>query len=120
MNAIALRKTKGLNKTQIEHALKDCFYLTEQPAKVQECFASIQLRYWSGKHVIQEMKNGIIHNMYLNFQVQFLCGLSRGQILAADLNTQYALSFRVPKEEYKMMNYVLIRSTAFQPAITLS
>lgn len=120
ITSIRNKQQSGVTNSQIQHMLQDCFYVNELPKELQDCLYFRALRYWSGKFIIEQMKYGMIWYMDKNYHVEFSSGLgsgsklSRGSIIAADLNTQYALSFRRALPELNLINYVIIKDTNFQ------
>jgi hypothetical protein len=74
------------------------------PEHDQWRFQSYSLLYWKGSHLLSRIKDGMIDGVY---QVIYHPPLTRGKILA-NPETQYALSFRAPNQEYNLPAYVIV------------
>lgn len=76
---------------------------------VDKYFHTYYLLYWSGKHLISKLSNreGFIEKDGILWKVIFHKGLTRGKI-AANLDSQYALSFRQADEWLRQHPTVLI------------
>lgn len=72
-------------------------------------FSYYKLLYWTGSHTLSQIVAGTITRDSEAFRVVFHNGLTRGYILA-NPDEQYALSFRIPENEWELYPTVLISS----------
>jgi hypothetical protein len=90
-------------------------WMLQNSASLDLCIDLLQtykLNYWSGKYIIQEMKEGMIWNKGKFYHVAFHKHVTRGRILIADNLQQYRMSWREALPEYDLPPYVYI-SAAF-------
>lgn len=75
-------------------------------------FTSYYLLYWSGSYLLKAMETGYIEHNGILYKVIFhkKDGITRGKILAAP-DRQFALSFRIPHEMWRLEPVVIISFT---------
>lgn len=81
---------------------------SETISHFRDCLDTYYLKYWSGKYLIQEIKEGVIKADNRIYHIVFQKPLSRGQILLNHPNQQYKLSFRAAMEDFNLPAFVFI------------
>jgi len=94
----------GTSRTMLTHIASTMFFI---PPLYADCFTKRHLLYWQGRHILTQIKSGIITRGDTSYNVIFTGCCTRGSLLSAPLS-QYALSFREPNPKYNIPAYVLI------------
>lgn len=76
---------------------------------VDRYFDAYYLVFWKAKFVLDKMTNGTIARENITYQVRFMGGTTRGQLLESP-HEQVSLSFRAPIQEFGILPTVLIGS----------
>lgn len=102
MSALIGLKKYGVSKNLLLYNIVNYFHLNEEYKK---CLWNYYILYWERKYLADKIVNGTISHQGREFIVVYKdCG-------HADLKDtgEVKLSFRVPQEEYKLKNYVLVK-----------
>jgi hypothetical protein len=109
-NYPAIDYTTERNATRF-YATK-CFAIP--PPLVQSHFSKYYLLYWSGSYLLEQIKQGAIAHNGIVFAIEYKRGLTRGRIIA-NMQDQYALSFREPQLRLALLPVVIISATNRKP-----
>jgi len=78
----------------------------------EDLLSTYKMNYWSGRYILQEMKEGMIYNRGKFYHVTFDPRVTRGHIMAQSPLEQYKMSWREAIPLYNLPPYVYI-SLAF-------
>lgn len=116
LSSIAIAQKYGITRSDLEYVARTNFTI---PNVYREYFESMHLLYWSGEHLINKIRNGMIRTLEndAGYHAIFIDGLTRGQIIGEIANSkeknippfQYGISFRRANCEFNIPALALIR-----------
>lgn len=102
MSAISSYKQYGVTRTQVHSMLIN---LPHYPVIYKDTLESYFGLVTTGKHIISNLSNGVVRSA----GVAFLCVFHRCTAQEAKKAAHIHISYRIPKHEYELEAYAVIR-----------
>lgn len=105
-SAIESYKKYGVTKNEVAHMLINFFHYPETYLDTLEEYFIL---HWKSKYFIEKLSNGSISHNFLNRSTEYLVVYQNCTPAGVKKAHSVKLSFRKPKNEFDLMNYVIIR-----------